>query len=123
MIFYFCKNREKFSDYFKPRKKIIIHSRKTLGSIIGKTGFKTKVKSDKKLAEEGEPRRILELMAEAAREKGSKAALALSNKVDRELGDYKIKLNGLVMNIPLPLQKECAKLGIRKTRSGNYTIL
>jgi len=121
MIFHFYKKREKFSDYFKPRKKIIIGYRKTLGTIVGIRGFKTRVRANEELVEKGETKRIIELLSESARERGSGVPFALSKNLERKLSDYKIKVAGLSTSIPL-FYRECEKAGIR-IEGNKYIII
>jgi len=88
MKFLILERRKKFLDYFKPRKRAVVTCRRTIGQVIGiGGGYKTKVECLDEIAESGEMRRIIERLAQAARQRNAKTPFSLPRDIDP---DYRI---------------------------------
>ena len=76
-----AKKQKGFWNHFKPRKKIIIKCRRTLGKVLGLGGgYKTKVECDKEIAKKGDDKKILEVLANSAKQRGAEFPLSLPNR-------------------------------------------
>ena len=118
MRFCFYKKREKFLDYFRPKKKVEISYKRTL---TGK-GFKSNVVSDSSLAKQGETAKIIRMLSEGAINRNSEVPFALTKEIERKLGRYEIRVGGLETVAGL-FPKKCEKAGIKITDYGKYEIL
>jgi hypothetical protein len=115
-MFLFYKKREKFSDYLKPRKKIIIDCKRKL---IGK-GFKTDIICNHKLTEE--TKKAINLLSEAAKQRNSRVPFALSGEIKKRFEDYEIYIAGIETTFPNLFQKGCEEAGVR-INEGRYQLL
>lgn len=127
MEFYIYKKREKIFDYFKPKKGVILTYRKTLGKILGVGGgYKTDIISDEELTKRGETKRIVELLANTAKERKSKVPFALSRSLEKELSDYEIRISPSYINLGYAspfYREECKESGIRLLPDNKYEII
>lgn len=126
MKFHIYEKRKKISDYLKPRKKIVLTYRRSLGKILGfGGGFITNISSNKELAEKGETKKIIELLTDIAKKNEAKVPFALSKKVKKQLENYEIKIYSSyqdIINSPF-FKKECKESGIRLLPNNKYEII
>jgi len=92
MKFTFYKRRRKFSDYFRPRKKVVITYRITIGKLLGfGGGYVSNIRSDEKLTRNGDPKRLVEVIAREAKKQGLDVPFGIPYYA---LDDYDLKVVG-----------------------------
>jgi hypothetical protein len=118
MRFCFYKRKERIRDMFKPFQSVKIDFNETF---FGR-GYKTKITCSPEL--KGEADKIIRLISEAAEERGSKSPFALSKRVEEELPEYFIWVDGIETEFAKNIFKnKFDDIGITSDGWGDYKLL
>jgi len=114
MKFTFHKRRRKFSDYLRPRKKVVVTYRRTIGKLLGfGGGYVSNIRSDERLARDGDAKHVVKILAREARKQGLDVPFGIPFYA---LDDYDLTVSGWKPEVAM-LNESSRRAGSRRQQS------